>query len=881
MTAPLPPGTVDPPPDPLQDANPRNPTEAALAADAYQLPTLPAGNGSPGLTAAAAAATASNRYTAIDDGAPPAAADTDSDGLTDDFEKLAGTDPLAADSDSDGLTDGFEALRSHTDPLAADTDKDGIADAAEVAAGTDAGTIPGIAGVSGLGEHAQNVRAGVIDTDLDGLTDPYEMQMGTNPALADSDLDGLDDNIEVTLGTNPMMLDSDLDGLTDAMEVRFGTNPLDMDAGTGPPPLLPAPVAVAPIAAAAAPAPVAPAPAPTPAPATTMPNGGSGSVQQMLDAALAQVGDQYVFGAEVDVNEVDPQVWDCAEFTQWGAYKAGAELSGSSFEQYLELKAQGLLIPVDQAVNTPGALLFHFSEEPQPGGGRPSEAHVAFSLGDGKTVEAQSEEAGVLQDEAGDRFEYAALLPGVDYSGAAAVMPAALPATSPDTDGGNVPDATGLTQDMVIYGIKMQESKGDYQADNPTSTAAGAYQYIDGTWDGYGGYQSAGDAPPEVQDAKMREDTQAAFDRLGDWERVIASHFSGENFQEGPKSDWDRVPGYASNQNPSVREYVDGVLGHIQEADPPEFGGAAPTITTVAAVAAPPVDPQQALQSFLDAALAQRHDTYEFGAENELTDANPAAWDRSELTQWAAQQAGIVIPDGSAPQYLELKARGLLIPVEQAATTPGALLFTFSSEPVEGGARPDTAQVAISLGNGTTVEADDKLGVTSLEVGSRFQYAAVLPGLQGVTPPTPAATAVAPAVRAGASTPTAITPIDLTAMMPGYQIDPGMDISDPAADSDADGLTNYFEASIGSNPTLADSDLDGLIDSFEASIGTNARLMDTDLDGFTDGMEVRFGTSPLVADATSMGAPLGQTLPAPSDPAVFPDHDLPQDSDVQ
>ena len=256
--------------------------------------------------------------------------------------------------------------------------------------------------------------------------------------------------------------------------------------------------------------------------------------------------------------------------------------------------------------------------------------------------------------------------------------------------GGDVPDATGLTQDMVIYGIKMQESHGDYQADNPTSTASGAYQYIDGTWDGYGGYQSAGDAPPEVQDAKMREDTQAAFDRLGDWERVIASHFSGENFQEGPKSDWDRVPGYASNQNPSVREYVDGVLGHIADADPSEFGGAAPTMTERRGGrgADPPADPQQALQSFLDAALAQRGDTYEFGAENELTDANPTAWDRSELTQWAAQQAGIEIPDGSAAQYLELKAQGLLIPVEQAANTPGALLFTFSSEPVGGRSPP-------------------------------------------------------------------------------------------------------------------------------------------------------------------------------------------------
>ena len=99
-------------------------------------------NGAASPTTSAAAATATNGYTGIDNGAPLTAVDTDHDGLTDDFEKLAGTNPLAPDTDADGLTDAFEALRSHTDPLAADTDHDGIADAAEVAAGSEPEPFP-------------------------------------------------------------------------------------------------------------------------------------------------------------------------------------------------------------------------------------------------------------------------------------------------------------------------------------------------------------------------------------------------------------------------------------------------------------------------------------------------------------------------------------------------------------------------------------------------------------------------------------------------------------------------------------------------------------------------------------------------------------------
>ena len=41
-------------------------------------------------------------------------------------------------------------------------------------------------------------------------------------------------------------------------------------------------------------------------------------------------------------------------------------------------------------MNTPGALLFHFSSEPQPGGGRPSAAHVASSLGNASMFGGQT-----------------------------------------------------------------------------------------------------------------------------------------------------------------------------------------------------------------------------------------------------------------------------------------------------------------------------------------------------------------------------------------------------------------------------------------------------------------------------------------------------------
>lgn len=56
--------------------------------------------------------------------------------------------------------------------------------------------------------------------------------------------------------------------------------------------------------------------------------------------------------------------------------------------------------------------------------------------------------------------------------------------------------------------IRTCESGDDYRAQNPRSSASGAYQMIDSTWRGLSaskGYSRAKHAPKSVQDAAARE----------------------------------------------------------------------------------------------------------------------------------------------------------------------------------------------------------------------------------------------------------------------------------------------------------------------------------------------------------------------------------------
>ena len=141
---------------------------------------------------------------------------------------------------------------------------------------------------------------------------------------------------------------------------------------------------------------------------------GGPSVTVLLEQALAQTGDSYVFGASTSPTDPNPGAFDCSELVKWAAGRNGVQLPDGSWNQYLSAKQAGLELSVEQALRTPGALLYRFESDPAAGG-RPRGAHVAISLGDGRTIEARGRKWGVGTWSAEGRFTHASLIPGFSY----------------------------------------------------------------------------------------------------------------------------------------------------------------------------------------------------------------------------------------------------------------------------------------------------------------------------------------------------------------------------------------------------------------------------------------------------------------------------------
>ncbi|MEL6893978.1 MAG: hypothetical protein AAFP84_20480 [Actinomycetota bacterium] len=66
----------------------------------------------------------------------------------------------------------------------------------------------------------------------------------------------------------------------------------------------------------------------------------------------------------------------------------------------------------------------------------------------------------------------------------------------------------------VLATIRYMESRNQFHLPPNKGRASGAYQFIESTWNGYGGYQHAYLAPPYVQDERAALDVQMFLDRF-------------------------------------------------------------------------------------------------------------------------------------------------------------------------------------------------------------------------------------------------------------------------------------------------------------------------------------------------------------------------------
>jgi len=112
-----------------------------------------------------------------------------------------------------------------------DSDQDGLLDPIELQLGTDPGNPDTDGDFLKDGEEISRYRTNPLqaDTDADGLPDGREIELSTDPLNVDTDDDGLDDGREVQLGTSPRAADTDGDGLNDGKEADIATNPLKAD----------------------------------------------------------------------------------------------------------------------------------------------------------------------------------------------------------------------------------------------------------------------------------------------------------------------------------------------------------------------------------------------------------------------------------------------------------------------------------------------------------------------------------------------------------------------------------------------------------------------------------------------------------------------------
>lgn len=157
----------------------------------------------------------------------------------------------------------------------------------------------------------------------------------------------------------------------------------------------------------------------------------------VVAAAQLYAGTPYVLGAEhdTDLGFVVARALDCSELVQAALADIGVAAPDGHWVQWEWCRDQGAIVPITQAVDTPGALLFVYDGS--------TDGHVAISRGDGSTIEARSKAWGTGNwPVQGRAWTHGALIPGIDYT------EDALMAMTPD-------DVKALVKEAIVESLGL------------------------------------------------------------------------------------------------------------------------------------------------------------------------------------------------------------------------------------------------------------------------------------------------------------------------------------------------------------------------------------------------------------------------------------------
>lgn len=135
--------------------------------------------------------------------------------------------------------------------------------------------------------------------------------------------------------------------------------------------------------------------------------------------------------------------------------------------------------------------------------------------------------------------------------------------------------AAGGPVEVVLATIRTLESGGDYTARASGSTASGAYQFLDSSWAGYGGYPRAWQAPPTFQDTKAAENVHSILDAHGGDVAAVPVVWYIGHVPADTSAEWDRVPAPQAGNRLTPRQYQTRWLDTYQQ-----LLAATPTTTT-------------------------------------------------------------------------------------------------------------------------------------------------------------------------------------------------------------------------------------------------------------------------------------------------------------